>query len=165
MSPLAAADRPSRTVAHLPPTIKAAVVLWVACALLGLLNAGLGFVLAGIGVPVSSGQRDAVGVAVGMVFALLFLALALQTGTGRASGTRGAGNASLLLALLYVGFAALSLLITLAGQGWGGAEAGLYAAAGLLAVQAVLLIAAGVLARHGRDDYANWRASRAAAAG
>jgi hypothetical protein len=100
-----------------------------------------------------------------MVFALLILALALQIGMGRAAGTRGAGTASLLLGLLYVGFAALSLLITITGQGWDGAETGLYAAAGLLAVQAVLLIAAGILARHGRDDYANWRASRTAAGG
>jgi hypothetical protein len=142
-----------------------AVILWVACALLGLLNAGLGFMLAGLGVPIHEGQRDAFGVAIGMVFALLILALALQTGTGRAAGTRGAGNASILLGLLYVGLAALSLLITILGQGWGGAEAGLYAAGGLLAVQAVLLIAAGVLARHGRDEYADWRASRTAAAG
>jgi hypothetical protein len=166
MTPLAApADRPARTAADLPATLKTAVILWVACALLGLLNAGLGFVLAGLGVPVNAGQRDAFGVAIGLVFALLILALALQTGTGRSAGTRGAGNASLLLGLLYAGFAGLSSLITIAGQGWGGAEAGLYAAAGLLAVQAVLLIAAGVLARHGRDDYATWRASRPAATG
>src|SRR2546423_46562 len=103
MTPLAApADRLPRTAAHLPATVKTVVILWVACALLGLLNAGLGFVLAGLGVPVNAGQRDAFGVAVGMVFALLILALALQTGTGRAAGTRGAGNASILLGVLYV---------------------------------------------------------------
>jgi hypothetical protein len=166
MTPVAApAERSAHAGARFPPSVKTAVVLWVACALFGLLNAGLGFVLAGLGVPVNAGQRDAFGVSVGMVFALLILALALQTGTGRAAGTRGAGNASLLLGLLYVGFAALSLLITIAGQGWGGAETALYAAAGLLAVQAVLLIAGGVLARHGRDEYADWRASRVVAAG
>src|SRR5262245_66082311 len=93
MTPLAApADHPVRATSLLPRAIKVAVALWVLGALLGLLNSGLGYVLAGLGVPVNAGQRDPFGVAIGMVFALLILALALQTGTGRAAGTRGAGN-------------------------------------------------------------------------
>jgi hypothetical protein len=166
MTQLAApAARPARIPAPLPPAVKAAVALWVVCALLGLVNAGLGFVLAAFGQPVNDSQRDPVGVAIGVVFAVLVLVLGLQVGTGRATGTRGAGTASLFLALLYAGLAALSGLMTSRGQDWGGAENGLYTAAALMAAQAVLLLAAGFLAQRGQTAYTAWRAARTAPAG
>ncbi|MBO0697679.1 MAG: hypothetical protein J2P46_04750 [Zavarzinella sp.] len=161
MSPLAAPIAPpARSAGPLPPTIKAAVTLWGACALLGLGNAGLGFVLSGFGVPVNASQRDPVGVAIALLFALLVLVLAYQTGGGRAAGTKSSGNASLLLAFLYAGFAVLSLLMIVTGQGWGGAEVGLYVAAALVGLQALFLLVAGFLAVRGQKAYEAWRAAR-----
>jgi|SRR5690349_182295 hypothetical protein len=160
MTPVAAPVPPVRSPGRLPSVVRTAVALWGACALLGLLNAGLGFVLSGMGVPVNAGQRDVVGVAIALLFAVLVLILAYQTGSGRAAGTKSGGHASLLLALLYIGFAVLSLLMIVTGQGWGGAEIGLYVAAGLLGLQALLLFIAGILAVRGQKAYETWRASR-----
>jgi hypothetical protein len=165
MIQVATPARPARATGPLPPPVKAAVTIWVVCAQLGLVNAGLGFLLSAFGMPINDSQRDPMGIAIGVLFAVLVLVLGLQTGTGRAAGTRGAGTASLFLALLYAGLAGLSGLMTARGQDWGGSENGLYAAAGLMAVQAVLLFAAGYLAQRGHTAYVAWRAARSAPAG
>jgi hypothetical protein len=135
-----------------PTTVKAAGVIWIVFGCLILLNAAANLAL-------SVGRAQAAGGMctgwIAILFGAVFIHVGVQSIRGTARDTLGNGIGSIIFGLLNGGIGALLLLGALA---TGRATALVPAIiGGINLVSSVGLLAAGVLAILGREDYKAWR--------
>jgi hypothetical protein len=152
--------RPSRSDVPFPSGVKAAGFIWIAFGVLGVLNAGLSFLMTAAGAAANAGQPgqgNPCGVGCGVIFAIAFLVVGVQTVKGTAKGTLGNGIGSLVFGLLYGAIAVL--VIAMANQFPGGPNPLIFVIAAISGVLAVALLTAGALAIMGRTAYAEWLAA------
>jgi hypothetical protein len=146
-------DRPFGD-APFPPVVLIAGVAWILFGGLGLANAVAALALLGA-TPPEQRPGATCAVPLSILFAVAFIVVGFQGIMGTAKDTMGNGVGSILFGLLNLGFGALLLAgsVTIAG-----AEELAWLIGGGFSVAAGLgLLAAGVLALVGRQDYLAWR--------
>ena len=153
--------RPAR--APFPGGVKAAGIIWIAFGVLGLLGQLFSFVMnvANQAAQAGPGQPggNVCGIGCGVLFALAFLIIGIQTVRGTAKGTLGNGIGSLIFGLLYAGLAVFAFVMGVTGRLPAPADTVMLVLGGLMALLALALFTAGILAIAGRDAYAQWRAA------
>jgi hypothetical protein len=147
-----------------PVSVQIAGIIWIAFGTLGLVNAGLSFLMTLGNAAAKAGQPGAVpGNVCGSIcialFAIAFLFVGIQTVKGTAKSTLGNGIGSIIFGLLYGGMAVV--FIVLSTQIAGPAPATLFFVfAGFSGVLGIGLLAAGLLALAGKQAYEDWRAAK-----
>ncbi|HEX3149089.1 MAG TPA: hypothetical protein VHR66_13495 [Gemmataceae bacterium] len=151
-------DRPSRSSAKFPPGVKAAGIIWISFGALGLINIVLQLAMAAGNAVAGGGPGGSpyTGVGCGVIIALVFLMVGIQTVKGTAKGVLGNGIGSIIFGVLYLSCGGLLL----AGSGFvpAGADSTLLLAVGGIALlMGLALLLAGVLALMGKSAYEEWR--------
>jgi hypothetical protein len=143
-----------------PRTVRIAGFVWIFFGGLVLLGAALSLVMTAV---VASGRApEAAGGVCAVVFALfiggVFVFVGIQSVQGTARDTLGNGIGSLIFGLIYLGYGVVMVLggVAAAGTGLpGGAVLAIFG--GVFVLGGAGLLAAGVLALVGRQDYKAWR--------
>jgi len=145
-----------------PRTVMAAGIIWITVGCLILLNM-LMLLLLTFG-PAAEGWREAdaarsalMGLLLGL-FGAAFIHVGVQSVRGTAHDTLGNGIGSIIFGLLQGGYASTLILGGLAlGAALGGAALIIVFLAGISMLASTALLAAGVLALIGRQEYKDWR--------
>jgi hypothetical protein len=157
-------DRPSRSRDQFPVGVRVAGIIWIVFGALGLIgqaillvvNMGQPAAAQGGGGPVGS---PFAGVGCGVLFALAFLFVGIQTVKGTAKSTLGNGIGSIIFAVLYL----ICGAVLMAGSGFvpAGANTTLLIVMGvIIIVQGLALLTAGALALMGKSAYEEWRVAQ-----
>src|SRR5262249_3071463 len=94
-----------------PAGVMAAGIIWIAFGVLGITSSILGFVLnAGRAAP-GQGPSSGAGGGCGLLVAIAFLVVGIQTVKGTAKGSLGNGIGSVVFGLLYGGLALLMIAL------------------------------------------------------
>lgn len=168
-------DRPSRRRGtEFPTGVKIAGIIWIAYGSLGILSNIVNVVMtAGQAPAANAGPGQYAGVGCGILIAIAFLFVGVQTVKGTAPGTLGNGIGSLIIGILQLTCGGLivaggGILAAGGGGGPGGPappQAGeLGTVAMVMGVVVILLglslITAGVLALMNKTAYEDWRAAQ-----
>jgi hypothetical protein len=132
-------------------------VIWIVFGSLILLNAAINLLLT-FGMSAGGGAQAAGGVCpvlIGVLFGAVFIHVGVQSVQGTAKDTLGNGIGSIIFALLNGGFGVLLMVGAVAVGGTAGLIAALLGGVSLLG--GIGLLAAGVLALVGREEYKAWR--------
>lgn len=161
-------DRParrSRAGAPFPGGAKAAGIIWIGFGSLGILS-NIVSIAVTAGQAAAGGGQQYGGVGCGILIAIAFLIVGIQTVKGTAPSMMGNGIGSLIFGALYLICGAILLAGggVLAARGGGGAGA---PAGGLIMILAAIpivlglaLLLAGVLALMNKTAYEDWRAAQ-----
>jgi len=145
-----------------PRTVHIAGVIWIVFGSLILLNAAINPLLT-FGMAAGGGAQTAGGgcpVVIGVLVGAVFIHVGVQSTRGTAKDTLGNGIGSIIFGLLNGGFGALLLVGAVAAGGTAGLIVGILGGVNLLG--GIGLLAAGVLALVGRDEYKAWRRAQRA---
>jgi hypothetical protein len=144
-----------------PTTVRIAGIVWIVFGGLILLSAAANLLLS-FGMPAKSGAEGAGRAAGGIctvlllvVFGAVFVHVGIQSIRGTAKDTLGNGMGSIVFGLLNLGYGVMLLGVGVAAGGMATVIGVLGLAVGFSA--GVGLLAAGVLALVGRQDYKAWR--------
>jgi hypothetical protein len=153
-------DSRRRGGTEFPGGVKAAGFIWIGFGVIGLINSVLNIALnagqAAAGGGGAAGPSPYAGVGCGVLFAIAFLIVGIQTVKGTAKSTLGNGIGSIIFGVLYLTCGGFALL----GSGMmpAGADATLVMVVSIIMlILGMLLLLAGVLALMGKSAYEAWR--------
>jgi hypothetical protein len=156
-------DRPRRSATAFPMGVRVAGIIWIAFGALGLIGQAINLVIslgqAAAAAGGGPGGSPYAGVGCGILFALAFLFVGIQTVKGTAKSTLGNGIGSIVFAVLYL-ICGIGLM---AGGGFlpAAAESTMLIILGLIViVQGLALLTAGALALMGKSAYEEWRVAQ-----
>ena len=144
-----------------PASVRTAGIIWIVMGGLILVNAGVNFLIT-VGAAAAAGPGGGpqaaggmCGVALAALFGAAFIVVGVQTIKGTAKDTLGNAIGSFVFGLLNGG---AGMLVILAGLAIGRGLAILFVVlGGISLIAGVALLAAGVLALVGRENYKTWR--------
>jgi hypothetical protein len=142
-----------------PAEVMAAGIIWIVFGVLGIGSSALSLLI-DVGTAANAGQGQApsgrFGGGCGLLFAIAFLVVGIQTVKGTAKGTLANGIGSHVFGLLYAGLGVLLIVLATLPQTQLPVEL-FYVLGALCGLLGIALLVAGLLAVAGKQAYEDWR--------